>query len=91
VLKLKTSPVCVQGCAQVNTDLAVHLPADGTLTVGRSFCDAQGLSNLCLGQTQGQSPKFESFGKFLDLVQIDPIHNITVGLVDSWLICAEKP
>jgi hypothetical protein len=65
------------------------LPADGTLTVGRSLCNAQGLPNLCLGQTQGQSPKFESFRKLLDFIQIDPIYNITVSLVDGWLICAK--
>jgi hypothetical protein len=68
----------------------VLLPAYGTLTVGGSLCDAQGLSNLCLGQTQGESPKFESFRKFLDLIQINSIDNITVGLVDGWLICVQK-
>lgn len=66
------------------------LPADGTLTVGRSLCDAQGLSNLCLGQAQGESSKFESFCKFLDLIEINSIDNIAVGLVDGWLICAQK-
>ena len=65
------------------------LPADGTLTVGRSLCNAQGLPNLCLGQTQGQSPKFESFCKLLDFIQVDPIYNIAVRLVDGWLICAK--
>jgi hypothetical protein len=44
------------------------LPADSTLTVGRSLRNAQGLPNLCLGQTQGQSPKFESFCKLLDFI-----------------------
>jgi len=65
------------------------LPADSTLTVCRSLCNAQGLPNLCLGQTQGESPKFESFCKLLDFIQIDPIHNIAVRLVDGWLICAK--
>lgn len=65
------------------------LPADGTLTVGGSLCNAQSLPNLCLGQTQGQSSKFESFCKLLDLIQIYPIYNITVSLVDGWLICAK--
>jgi hypothetical protein len=87
MLKLKTSYVCVQ----VNLILAVLLPADGTLTVGRALSDAQRLSNLCLGQTQGQSSKLESFCELLDLIQIDPIHNITVCLVDGWLICEDKP
>lgn len=65
------------------------LPADGTLTVCGSLRNAEGLPNLCLGQAQGQSPKFESFCKLLDFIQIDPIHNIAVRLVDGWLICAK--
>jgi hypothetical protein len=66
------------------------LPANGTLTVGRSLRDAQRLPNLCLSQTQGQSPKFESFSKLLDFIQIDPIYNVAVRLVDGWLICAKN-
>jgi hypothetical protein len=77
-------------CKYINIILAVLLPADGTLTVRRAFSDAERLSDLCLRQSQGQSSKLEGFCKFLDLIQIDPIHNIAVGLVDGWLICEDK-
>lgn len=76
-------------CYKVALFKLSYLPADGTLTVGRSLCNAQGLPNLCLSQTQGQSPKFESFCKLLDFIQIDPIYNVAVRLVDGWLICAK--
>lgn len=50
------------------------LPADGWLAVRRALCSTESLSHLSLGQAKRQAPDFKSFGKFSDLLQINPIH-----------------
>ena len=50
------------------------LPADGRLAVRGALCGTEGLAHLSLGQAKGQAPDFKSFGKFSDLLQINPIH-----------------
>lgn len=50
------------------------LPADGRLAVRGALCGTEGLAHLSLGQAEGQAPDFKSFGKFSDLLQINPIH-----------------
>lgn len=50
------------------------LPADGRLAVRGALCSTESLSHLSLGQAKGQAPDFKSFGKFSDLLQINPIH-----------------
>lgn len=50
------------------------LPADGWLAVRGALCSTESLSHLSLRQAKGQAPDFKSFGKFSDLLQINPIH-----------------
>lgn len=50
------------------------LPADGRLAVRGALGGTESLAHLSLGQAKGQAPDFKSFGKFSDLLQINPIH-----------------
>ena len=51
---------------------------DRRLTVGRSACDAQRLTDLSLRQAQRQSTQLEGFGKLFDFVQIDSVDRCIV-------------
>lgn len=56
------------------------LPADGRLAVRRPLGGAERLAHLSLCQAQGQPADLESFGKFADLLQVDPVHLAGGGL-----------
>lgn len=59
-----------------------HLPADGTLAVGRSLGNGQRLAYLGLREAQRKAPQLECFRKLLDVVQVDSVDHVAVGLVD---------
>lgn len=62
------------GLARTGDSMQRPLPADGRLAVCGALCGTEGLSHLSLCQAKGQAPDFKSFGKFSDLLQINPVH-----------------
>lgn len=62
------------GLARTGDSMQRPLPADGRLAVCRALCGTEGLSHLSLCQAKGQASDFKSFGKFSDLLQINPVH-----------------
>lgn len=56
------------------------LPADGRLAVCRPLGGAQRLAHLGLRQAQGKPADLERFGKFPNLLQVDPVHLAGGGL-----------
>lgn len=63
-----------------------NLPADGTLAVGGSLGDGQRLAYLGLRQAQRKAAQLERLGELLDVVQVDAVHHVAVGLVDGELV-----
>lgn len=62
------------GLARTGDSVHRPLPADGRLAVCGALCGTEGLSHLSLCQAKGQASDFKSFGKFSDLLQINPVH-----------------
>lgn len=60
--------------------LCLFLPADGRLAVRRPLGGAERLAHLSLCQAQGQPADLECFGKFTNLLQVDPVHLAGGGL-----------
>lgn len=60
--------------------LCLLLPADGRLAVRRPLGGAERLAHLSLCQAQGQPADLECFGKFANLLQVDPVHLAGGGL-----------
>lgn len=60
--------------------LCLFLPADGRLAVRRPLGGTERLAHLSLCQAQGQPADLECFGKFTNLLQVDPVHLAGGGL-----------
>lgn len=72
---------------KTNEIFTEHLPADGTLAVGRSLGNGQRLAHLGLCEAQREPAQLEGLGKLLDVVQVDSVDDVAVRLVDCKFIC----
>ena len=84
-------PICVPEILQIQYEVAsacranvrtwwlIFIPTDSRLTVGRPLCRTQGLSDLRLGESEGEATDLELFRKLPDLVQVHSVNYRTLS------------